>query len=313
MNIWLVFVELVDGHGVKVLNAFDYNGCHQGKPYFTSDLMNTCSDTSPRDSELRSRALALLCETDPFLKADGTMALRAAWLAGSVWLDADHQSEADAPIPGRPGRPLLVPPREVGQRSMVSVEGRAALIHALSHIEFNAINLALDALWRFNSMPVQFYVDWLQVAAEEALHFKLLSEHLQSLGYAYGDFNAHNSLWEMAEKTRDDLLARMALVPRTLEARGLDATPGVRNKLAQVGDQQAVGILDIILRDEIGHVQIGNYWYRWLCQQRGLEVMSTYRELARTYKAPVLKGPFNIDARRQAGFSEDELATLTSD
>ena len=262
---------------------------------------------------LRSRALALLCESDPVIKAEGTMALRTAWLAQSVTLNIAERLEAAALIPGRPARPVLVPPREVGQRSMTSVEGRAALIHALSHIEFNAINLALDAVWRFSGMPEQFYADWLQVAAEEALHFSLLSGHLQSLGYSYGDFNAHNSLWEMAEKTRGDLLARMALVPRTLEARGLDATPGVRNKLAQVGDLQAAGILDIILRDEIGHVQIGNRWYRWLCEQRGLEVMSTYRELARAYKAPVLKGPFNVEARRQAGFSEDELATLMAE
>jgi len=159
-------------------------------------------------------------------------------------------------------------------------------------------------------MPPEFYADWLQVAAEEALHFTLLNTHLGSLGHSYGDFNAHNSLWEMAEKTREDVLARMALVPRTLEARGLDATPAVRAKLAQAGDEAAAAILDIILRDEVGHVAIGNRWYAWLCEQQGAEPLSTYRELARHYKAPILKGPFNLEARRAAGFSAEELREL---
>lgn len=193
---------------------------------------------------------------------------------------------------------------------MNTAAGRAALIHALAHIEFNAINLALDAVWRFPGLPANFYADWMRVASEEALHFSLLSTHLQTLGYRYGDFSAHNSLWEMAEKTSGDVLARMALVPRTLEARGLDATPSVRAKLSQVGDDKAAAILDIILRDEIGHVAIGNYWFAWLCQQQQLEPLAVYRELARRYQAPALKGPFNREARKAAGFSEEELAAL---
>jgi uncharacterized ferritin-like protein (DUF455 family) len=191
---------------------------------------------------------------------------------------------------------------------MVTVEGRAMLVHALAHIEFNAVNLALDALWRFPGMPAQYYSDWLRVAKEEAFHFSMLSAHLQVLGHAYGDFPAHDSLWEMVEKTREDILARMALVPRTLEARGLDAIPPLRAKLAQAGDMAAAEILDIILRDEIGHVEIGNRWYGYLCQQRGLELRATYDALAARYEAPVLKGPFNIEARRLAGFTETELS-----
>lgn len=213
-------------------------------------------------------------------------------------------------IPGRPNRPLLVPPLEVEKRSMRTPDGRAALIHALAHIEFNAINLALDAIWRFAHMPRDYYLDWLQVAQEEAYHFSLLENHLQSMGYHYGDFTAHNSLWEIAEKTTHDLLARMALVPRTLEARGLDASPPLRNKLAQIGDIHAAEILDIILRDEIGHVAIGNRWFNWLCTQRGLEPVATYQHLATQYKAPKLRRPFNLEARRKAGFSEAELALL---
>ncbi|GAB3553458.1 hypothetical protein GCM10027343_40240 [Noviherbaspirillum agri] len=193
---------------------------------------------------------------------------------------------------------------------MATIEGRAAMIHALAHIEFNAINLALDAIWRFGGMPRAYYSDWLQVAAEEALHFTMLSEHLQTLGFQYGDFTAHNSLWDMAEKTREDVLARMALVPRTLEARGLDASPPVRAKLAQAGDNAAAEILDVILRDEIGHVAVGNRWYAWACTARGLDPVKTYADLSEKYKAPQLRGPFNFAARRAAGFTEAELAAL---
>ncbi len=260
--------------------------------------------------ELRAAALALLCETDPQPKALRTRALHAQWLAGELPVDTVPVLVEPAQLPGRPVRPALVPPREVGRRAMTSVEGRAALIHALAHIEFNAINLALDAVWRFAGMPHAFYGDWLKVAAEEALHFTLLDDHLRTLGHGYGDFNAHNSLWEMAEKTAGDVTARMALVPRTLEARGLDATPAVRAKLAQVGDAGAAAILDIILRDEVGHVAIGNHWYRWLCERDGIDPVSTYAELALRHKAPSLRGPFNLDARRAAGFSEEELAVL---
>jgi uncharacterized ferritin-like protein (DUF455 family) len=198
----------------------------------------------------------------------------------------------------------------VKRRSMNTPQGRAILIHALAHIEFNAINLALDAVWRFPGMPTEYYSDWLQVAAEEALHFTLLVEHLQTLGYAYGDFPAHNSLWEMAAKTQHDILARIAMVPRTMEARGLDATPQVRAKLAQAGDSKAAAILDVILHDEIGHVAIGNHWYSYLCEQRGLEPVATYVLLVREYAAPVLRGPFNLEARRAAGFTEVELDAL---
>jgi len=183
------------------------------------------------------------------------------------------------------------------------------LVHALAHIEFNAVNLALDAMWRFPAMPQQFYTDWLRVAKEEAYHFSLLSAHLATLGCAYGDYTAHGSLWEMVEKTTGDVMARMALVPRTLEARGLDAIPPLRAKLAQAGDEAAAAILDIILRDEIGHVEIGNRWYWHLCGLRGLDPVATYDELVVQYKATV-RGPFNMEARRKAGFSEEELRAL---
>ena len=181
------------------------------------------------------------------------------------------------------------------------------LIHALAHIEFNAINLALDALWRFPDLPAAYYTDWLKVAEDESLHFSLVAAHLVTLGYAYGDFTAHGSLWEMVAKTTGDALARMALVPRVLEARGLDANPPMRAKIAQAGDLQAAAILDIILRDEIGHVAIGNRWYRWLCDRDGLEPIAHYRMLTRLHHAPAPRPPLNLAARRAAGFTEEEL------
>jgi uncharacterized ferritin-like protein (DUF455 family) len=206
-----------------------------------------------------------------------------------------------------------VPPRLVGRRSMATVEGRAMLVHALAHIEFNAVNLALDAVWRFPGMPHAYYTDWLRVAGEEASHFEMLAAHLRALGWSYGDFAGHDSLWEMVAKTSGDVLARMALVPRTMEARGLDAIPPLRAKLAQAGDEAAARILDVLLREEVGHVEIGNRWYLFLCEQRGLEPVSTYDALTVRYKAPVLKGPFNVEARRMAGFSEAELARYVGD
>lgn len=261
-------------------------------------------------AELRCAALHWLCEPDAVSKVAGVTALAQAWRRSGMDLLPDVRLTARQSIPGRPALPELVSPLLVRRRSMRTVEGRAALIHALAHIEFNAINLALDAIWRFPAMPPDYYADWLQVAAEEALHFSLLSAHLTTLGFAYGDFPAHNSLWDMAEKTQGDILARIALVPRTLEARGLDASPPVRAKLAQAGDHAAAKILDLILRDEIGHVAIGNRWYGWLCAARRLEPVATYAALAAQYNAPALRGPFNLAARRAAGFSEQELAAL---
>ena len=279
-------------------------------PYFTAASMNTPMTGLTAPDELRRSALAWLLECDPVAKVAGVTALRVAWQQRAITLAPDALLAAPEGIPGRPAVPELVPPLAVQRRSMRTVEGRAALLHALAHIEFNAINLALDALWRFPGMPGAYYADWLQVAAEEAHHFMLLAAHLRSQGYAYGDFSGHNSLWDMVEKTSDDVLARMALVPRTLEARGLDASPPVRAKLAQAGDMAAAAILDIILRDEIGHVAIGNRWFGYLCAERGLEPLATYADLAVRYKAPPLRGPFNMEARRAAGFTELELAQL---
>ncbi|WP_395060206.1 ferritin-like domain-containing protein [Polaromonas sp.] len=261
--------------------------------------------------ELREQALQALVAPDPEQKVLLALAIHARAATFSI---ANQRSGAEPPrLPGRPVRPELRSHLDVPKRSPYTPAGLAALLHAVAHIEFNAINLALDAAWRFDGMPPAYYLDWLRVAAEEAHHFSLLRTQLQAMGYDYGDFPAHTGLWDMTQKTSDDVLARMALVPRTLEARGLDATPAMQAKLRKVGTPDAlaaVGILDIILRDEIGHVAIGNHWYRHLCGERGLEPVATYAELAAAYGAPRLKGPFNLDARRAAGFDEDELALL---
>ncbi len=255
---------------------------------------------------MRRTAYQALLEPDPVRKVELT---RAAFALRDAPVNDLAQAYA-AEQPGRPPRPALVHAARVPSRGLGSPAGRAALIHAIAHIEFNAINLALDAVCRFPGLPDEYYRDWISVAAEEALHHSLLVEHRQTLGHAYGDFDAHNGLWEMAEKTRDDVVGRMGLVPRILEARGLDVTPAIQAKLLRHGESRAAEILDIILRDEIGHVAVGNHWYGVLCAERGLEPVATYAALALEHGAPRLRGPFNLEARRAAGFSEEELLRL---
>lgn len=280
----------------------------QGLRAQTPGLGGNDNAQMPSDTELRARALTILRERDAHTKAAAARQLDPRGvLAPQAVLEEPHG------IPGRPERPALVGFNALPRRSVASVQGRAVLIHALAHIELNAIDLALDIIWRFAGLPDAFYRQWTGVAREEALHFELLADHLRTLGHAYGDFPAHNGLWEMAEKTRHDALARLALVPRTLEARGLDASPPMRKRLAAAGDDKAAAILDIILRDEIGHVAVGNHWYRYLCQQQALDPITTYAALAKQYGAPRLRGPFNLEARRAAGFDEVELALLQAD
>ncbi len=261
--------------------------------------------------ELRETALAILANRDIQSKVDQLTHLFDGYHRQKIPLDISQEFLTDhLTLPGRPQKPELVPPLQVPRRKMDTLEGRASLLHSLAHIEFNAMNLALDAIWRFPNMPIQYYEDWLKVAKEEAYHFSLVNEHMQSYGSTYGDFPAHNSLWEMVERTTDAVIARMALVPRTMEARGLDAVPAIRDRFKQIKDARAVEILEIILHDEIGHVLIGNHWFNFLCAQENLSPICAYRDLARRYRAPTLRGPFNIEARQQAGFTQEELQLL---
>ena len=229
--------------------------------------------------------------------------------------EAKAQTDTNA---ARPHQPKLVTHLEVPKRSIHTKLGFAAMVHSIAHIEWNAIRLALDAVWRFDGMPEQYYKDWMRVADEETKHFNLLEALLKDLGYTYGDFAAHDGLWHMCDITKGDIVARMALVPRTLEARGLDATPLVQTKLKRMklaGLDAALledanrmdAILEIILFDEIGHVAIGNYWYRWLCAREGFEPIAHYKKLALEFDAPRLKPPLNMDARLKAGFVVEEL------
>lgn len=212
--------------------------------------------------------------------------------------------------PGRPTTPVLVSPFKVPKRKLGSKEGHAGLIHALAHIEFNAINLALDACYRFQHMPIEYYQNWLQVAKEEVYHFQLLAEHLVTLGFSYGYFPAHNGLWDMSVRTEEDIIARMALVPRTLEARGIDAIPDMQEKLRTSNDKRAVEILDIIHHDEIKHVSIGNKWFQHLCEKQNTNSEDKFFELLNKYNAPKIRGAFNKEGRLKAGFSQSELDKL---
>lgn len=219
-------------------------------------------------------------------------------------------SVAAIPVPGRPARPALVAPRELKQRGLGTAHGRAALVHAVTHIEFNAINLALDAMYRFRDMPADYYRDWHGVALDEARHFELLAGRLAEMGHIYGDFPAHNGLWEAACKTAGSCLERMALVPRVLEARGLDVTPAMIERLARVDDQATIGILRIILSEEVGHVEVGTRWFRFCCDRDGCEPDATFLQLVRRHSAAVIRGPFNVALRQIAGFSDREQQGL---
>ena len=211
--------------------------------------------------------------------------------------------------PGRPSKPKLVSFTTTPKRDRSDI-GMVKTIHSLCHIEFNAINLALDAVYRFQDMPIKYYQDWIKVAYEESYHFTLLNDYLQSLDFEYGDFEAHNGLWEMTTKTDYDVLSRMALVPRVLEARGLDVTPSIQTKFRASKFYKMVDILDVIYRDEIGHVKIGNHWFHYLCKDRNLDPISTFDGLIKKHIGSTLRGPFNVEARLLSDFTQAELEYL---
>ncbi len=262
-----------------------------------------------KTTNLFQQALTCLLLDNPKQKVETTLSLQKYWLAGKLE-SAPLSDVISLPVPGRPENPELVDARDVPRRNFSSLKGRLTLVHAIAHIEFNAINLALDAVYRFQNMPEQYYSDWIRVAAEEAKHFTMLSDYLESHGMSYGDLPAHNGLWEMAVKTDFDVLVRMALVPRVLEARGLDVTPGMIKKLQSTGDTRLIEILQIIFDEEIGHVKIGTHWYKTLCEERQLEPEQTFLELIEKYMQGAKFGPFETEARIEAGFSREEMERL---
>jgi len=234
----------------------------------------------------------------------------AAAFAASVCVPMSGAPADPIGVPGRPSRPLLVSPRSLPQRGLGTQLGRAALVHAVAHIEFNAVNLAWDAVYRFREMPLEYYRDWIAVAVDEARHFRLLRARLGELGHAYGDFDAHDGLWEMAVKTATSCLERMALVPRVLEARGLDVTPAMIMRLRQVGDIATAEILEVILREEVAHVAAGSRWFAWCCARAEVDPEQTFTRLVSAHAGGMIKAPFNEAARFSAGFSADELRSL---
>jgi uncharacterized ferritin-like protein (DUF455 family) len=259
--------------------------------------------------EVFQESLTCLLLSQPEQKCSAVFELQARIETETLVISNTNQIDS-IETPGRPENPKLVSPREVARRNLATEEGHIALIHAIAHIEFNAINLALDAMYRFQSMPEEYYKDWMQVAFEEAQHFMMLRKRLQDLGCEYGDFDAHNGLWEMALKTQHSVIARMALVPRVLEARGLDVTPGMIKRLQGHGDNATVEILKIIFEQEIGHVAIGSRWFNYTCELENVSPEETFQDLLKEFMAGELRGPFELEARRKAGFSDAELKIL---
>jgi uncharacterized ferritin-like protein (DUF455 family) len=258
---------------------------------------------------LYDRLERALLEPDPVIKTDAVFRLEQNWVQNKLSLEST-QGPLDLDDPGRPAHPELVSPRNLPKRSSNTPEGRIILLHAFAHIEFNAINIALDAVYRFRDMPMDYNSDWIKVASDESRHFRLLSNYLETLGSSYGAYPAHNGLWDMVCKTRHDSLHRMALVPRVMEARGLDVTPGMIEKFKQADDSIAVSILQTIYKDEIDHVRIGNCWYQYLCDQQNVDSAETFKRLVKHYLNGKLRGPFNHPARLEAGFDELELEQL---
>jgi uncharacterized ferritin-like protein (DUF455 family) len=262
--------------------------------------------------DLFAAARYCLMTADPARKVALAHELAANFRSGLLPMSDGSMAVESISDPGRPVKPGLIEPRKLAQRGLGSDEGRAALVHSIAHIEFNAINLACDAIYRFRGMPDAYYSDWVGVADDEARHFELLDQRLAELGHAYGDFDAHNGLWEMAVLTADSCLQRMALVPRVLEARGLDVTPSMIHRLRSVGDTATAEILEIILREEVPHVAAGSRWFAWCCAQEGVEPESTFADLLDRHMKGSLRGPFNLEARKAAGFSKAELAHIGS-
>lgn len=216
--------------------------------------------------------------------------------------------------PGRPARPVLVPPKATGKRSLHTLAGRIAMLHALAHIELNAVDLALDIVARFASEPVphSFFDGWMRVAYEEAKHFRMVRDRLRALGADYGDMPAHDGLWQAAHSTRNDLTARLAVVPLILEARGLDVTPSLQDKMRETGDIESADVLKVIYEDEKGHVAVGAKWFRFLCARERKDPAATFKALVRANFRGALKAPFNDVARAEAGLTPSFYRSLTS-
>lgn len=264
---------------------------------------------SVQTSSIHDLASACLHATEVADKLAATYSARDLYRQGAlVW----ESAVPPAPISHTrfPAHPQQVEPRDLPKRGLASVEGRIALLHAVAHIEFTAIHLAWDILYRFRELPDQFHAGWLGVAVEEAGHFDMIRTRLRDLGADYGDLPVHRGLWSLAADTADDVLARLALVPRCMEARGLDVTPAMIDGLQRHGDAASAALLQRILHDEVGHVVLGSRWFAYVCRERGLDAETAYFDLLARYLRSPPRGPFNRELRKTAGFSHGELERL---
>ncbi len=271
------------------------------------------SEESANQASLRGGAIAAILAADLDHKVSITRHIYNRWIARRLSLS--HPLDPAPPArPGRPERPVLVPPGQVRKRSLNSAHGRIALLHALAHIELNAIDLALDIVARFADakMPASFFDGWMQVAFEEAKHFELLRQRLQALDASYGDLPAHDGLWQAATDTSNDLNARLAIVPLVLEARGLDITPSLIDKMLETGDAESAAILNVIYTDEKKHVAIGAKWFRFLCARERTDPVQRFQELVRANFRGQVKPPFNERARAAAGMTPAFFRSLSS-
>lgn len=271
------------------------------------------SGSSETITSLRGGAIAAIRSADLDRKTELAQESANRWFARTLSL----RSPLDAPLadrPGRPEEPQLVPPKNMEKRSLHTLKGRIALLHAIAHIELNAVDLALDIVARFATGPVpnSFFDGWMQVAFEEAKHFRMVRARLRELGADYGDLPAHDGLWQAAHATRTDLTARLAVVPLILEARGLDVTPALQAKMRETGDLESAAILDVIYNDEKGHVAVGAKWFRFLCAREKRDPARTFQELVRANFRGSLKAPFNDIARAEAGLTPSFYRSLTS-
>jgi len=264
---------------------------------------------TPQAADLREMALAVLQTPEPRAKAAAARAVHTSLTNGKLSWPSPWPDTAPPATPARPDRPQLVAPGQTPRRRLGSMEGRIALLHAVAHIEFNAIDLAFDMAVRFGGDAaldetdrLSFLTDWIRVGDDEARHFGLIADRLESLGAGYGDLPAHDGLWDAARTTQHELAARLAIAPLVLEARGLDVTPGMIDRLNSAGDTISAGILKIIYADEIGHVATGMRWFKHVCAVAGDVPETRYHSLVQQYYHSGLKPPFNTEARNRAEF-----------
>ncbi len=268
----------------------------------------------PSGSALADAAAAIVAEPELSRKVRLAKQTAKAWFTRRLPLHRTGPARNLPDRPGRPDRPELLPPRKMPKRSTSGAKGRFALLHSLAHIELSAVDMTWDLIARFTpqGMPQNFFDNWVQVGLEEAKHFELLRNRLIELGGSYGDLPAHDGLWQAAQETRHDLLARLAIVPLVLEARGLDVGPEMIRKLEAAEDERSANILKIVYRDEKKHVAIGMYWFRFMCQREARPIEQTFQSLVRRHFRSPIRPPFNEEARLECGMPPTFYKPLTA-